>query len=444
MHDDALRQAAATYDEVLRLAAQYSDLPIEAIIKQDILRLGLTFSEDALRVASGYKPKDYFIFSFDYMRLRDMSEHAATRAPEEIRMSGGPHDLRPTITSVRVAPESPYRVTLYEGELSLCCGDRFLASLDFPPIPDYYDQRMSSGKKISEIAPAIEWGYLVYLTVYRLCQYWGRDEECRFCDLNENFRQQREEGREYTPVKSIDDIVEAMGLIAAHDTVSKAYTVTGGSITKTLEGMKEAEWYARYADAIESRHEGRWIPKAVVQAFPKDEVRLLHGAGYRIYHPNYEIFDEKLFDWICPGKARYDGRENWMHRIVDAADVFGASHVIPNFVGGVEMAQPHGYSEAEEAVASTRRGLDFFMSRGIIPRFTTWCPEPTSDLGRQEGPPLAYFVALLYAWRDVFEHYELPAPPGYGRPGVGNAEFSVSAFMDVIRVDRLPNEPANA
>ncbi len=181
-----------------------------------------------------------------------------------------------------------------------------------------------------------------------------------------------------------------------------------------------------------------------MQAFPKDEVRLLHGAGYRIYHPNYEIFDEKLFDWICPGKARYVGRENWMHRIVDAADVFGASHVIPNFVGGVEMAQPHGYSEAEEAVASTRRGLDFFMSRGIIPRFTTWCPEPTSDLGRQEGPPLAYFVALLYAWRDVFEHYELPAPPGYGRPGVGNAEFSVSAFMDVIRVDRLPNEPANA
>ena len=49
------------------------------------------------------------------------------------------------------------------------------------------------------------------------------------------------------------------------------------------------------------------------------------------------------------------------------------------------------------------------------------------------GSPLEYFVKLLRAWRDTFEKYQLPVPPGYGRPGVGNAEFSVSAFMDVIR-----------
>ena len=117
---------------------------------------------------------------------------------------------------------------------------------------------------------------------------------------------------------------------------------------------------------------------------------------------------------------------------------FGPQRVIPNFVGGVEMASPHGFTDIDRAVASTTEGLEFFMSKGIIPRFTTWCPEPTSDLGRQVGPPLEYFVKLLHAWRTVFEHHELSAPPGYGRPGVGSAEFSVSAFMDVIRVERLP------
>ncbi|MEP7221022.1 MAG: hypothetical protein ABI876_19005, partial [Bacteroidota bacterium] len=109
-----------------------------------------------------------------------------------------------------------------------------------------------------------------------------------------------------------------------------------------------------------------------------------------------------------------------------------------NFVGGVEMARPHGFTDVDKAVASTAEGLDYFMSKGIIPRFTAWCPEPTADLGRQEGPPLEYFVKLLLAWRDTFEHYNLSAPPGYGRPGVGSAEFSVSAFMDVIRVEKLP------
>lgn len=431
--------ASRTIAEVERMISLFPDLPPEAILKQDILRQGLAFSQDALRVASGYKPKDYFIFSFDYVRLSDMQEHEAHRSPEEIRMTGGPYNLRSTIVSVRVDPGSPYRVVLHEGKLALVCDDIVLADLQFPPIPDYYKYELSSGKKISEIAPAIEWGYLIYLTVYRLCQYWGRDEECRFCDLNENFRQQREQGRPYTPVKSMDDIVEALGLIDQHDTVTRAYTVTGGSITKTLQGMKEAEWYAQYARAIESRYPGRWISKAVVQAFPKEETKLLKEAGYRIYHPNYEIWDPNLFDWICPGKARYVGRDEWMKRIVDAADVFGPQHVIPNFVGGVEMAQPHGYTDVDKAVASTAEGLDFFMSKGIIPRFTTWCPEPTSDLGRQQGPPLEYFIKLLYSWRTIFEHYNLPAPPGYGRPGVGNAEFSVSAFMDVIRVEKLPD-----
>lgn len=431
--------ASRTIAEIERMISLFPDLPPEAILKQDILRQGLAFSQDALRVASGYKPKDYFIFSFDYVRLSDMQEHEAHRSPEEIRMTGGPYNLRSTIVSVRVDPGSPYRVVLHEGKLALVCDDIVLADLQFPPIPDYYKYELSSGKKISEIAPAIEWGYLIYLTVYRLCQYWGRDEECRFCDLNENFRQQREQGRPYTPVKSMDDIVEALSLIDQHDTVTKAYTVTGGSITKTLQGMKEAEWYAQYARAIESRYPGRWISKAVVQAFPKEETKLLKEAGYRIYHPNYEIWDPNLFDWICPGKARYVGRDEWMKRIVDAADVFGPQHVIPNFVGGVEMAQPHGYTDVDKAVASTAEGLDFFMSKGIIPRFTTWCPEPTSDLGRQQGPPLEYFIKLLYSWRTIFEHYNLPAPPGYGRPGVGNAEFSVSAFMDVIRVEKLPD-----
>ncbi len=431
-------QIKSVIEELERMFDAFADMPREAIVKQDVLRQGLSFSEASLQVASGYKPKDYFIFSFDLVPLKEMSDHEAYRAPEEIRMTGGVYDLQATIVSVRVNPDSPYRVELHEGNLALVCESTLLAMLEFPPIPSYYNQKLSSGLSISQIAPAIEWGYLVYLTVYRLCQYWGKTEECRFCDLNENYRQQREQGREYTAVKSIDDIVEAMALINEHDTVSKAYTVTGGSITTNLQGMREGEWYARYAEAIESRFPGRWIPKAVVQALPQDEVRTLREAGYKIYHPNYEVWDPKIFDWICPGKERYVGRDEWMKRILDAAEVFGPERVIPNFVGGVEMARPYGFTDVDEAVASTAEGLDYFMSRGIIPRFTTWCPEPTSDLGRQEGPPLEYFVKLLYAWRTTFERYNLSAPPGYGRPGVGSAEFSVSAFMDVIRVDRLP------
>jgi len=107
--------------------------------------------------------------------------------------------------------------------------------------------------------------------------------------------------------------------------------------------------------------------------------------------------------------------------------------VIPNFVAGVEMAAPHGFATVAEALDSTGEGLAYFMRQGIVPRFTTWCAEPLSELGRAQGPaPLDYHAGLLRVWRDTHARYRLPAPPGYGPPGVGRAVFSVSAFMDVI------------
>lgn len=422
--------------EINRLSTLIPDIPLEAIIKQDALRLGVKFTEDSLRVASGYKPKDYFIFSFDLVTLEDLKEKGdhLLYAPEEVRFFGGELELKPTIFSVRLNPESPYQIEIESGKLILTCDGVMLAEAEYHPVPAFYGSPLSSGKTISQIAPVLEWGYLIYLTVFRLCQYWGRDEECQFCDINENYRQQRRAGREYTGVKQLNDILEALDLIDQKDTVSKAITITGGSVTTRLTGKNELDFYLQYAKAIRERFNDRWIIKTVVEAFEKSDCqRLKEEGGVDIYHPNYEVWDRRLFQLLCPGKERYVGWEEWMNRIVESADVFGPENVIPNFVGGVEMARPDGYREVDEAIASTAAGLDFFMSRAILPRFTTWCREPLAHLGDQAPPPLEYYVKLLRIWRDTMERYQLPSPPGYGKPGLGNAVFSVSAFMDVIR-----------
>jgi hypothetical protein len=193
------------------------------------------------------------------------------------------------------------------------------------------------------------------------------------------------------------------------------------------------DFYCRYAEAIEERFPGRWLSKVVVQAHEPEAVQRFKDAGVRIYHPNYEVWDARLFDLLCPGKARVIGRETWIRRILAATDVFGAENVIPNFVAGIELARPHGFATVDEALQSTGEGLEYFMSRGVSPRFTTWCPEPLSVLGRDQGPaPLEYHAGLLRIWRDTHRRHRLPVPPGYGEPGPGRAVFSVSAFMDVL------------
>ncbi len=410
----------------------FPNLPKEAVIKQDVLRRGLNFSKDALKIATGYKPKDYFIFTFDLVQLKEMDQSENLKAPEEIRIKGGVFGLLQTIISVRINPESPYKVELQEGILSLTIDGVNLGEVEYHPIPDYYKSEMVNGKPIGEICPVIEWGYLLYLTVYRMCQYFNKSEQCQFCDINTNFVQQRKAGRSYTGIKSVEEILEALSYVDEFDTTAKAYTLTGGSVIEDLQGEGEADFYLRFAEAINNKFPNRWIAKAVVQAWKKDDCQRLKDAGIDIYHPNYEVWGKEMFTKICPGKERVIGFENWIERVVQSAEVFGAESVIPNFVGGVEMNKVTGFKDIDEAIASTSEGLDFFMSKGITPRFTTWCPEPLAALGPQESAPLEYFCKLLLAWKNTFEKYELPYPKGYGEPGVGKAVFSVSAFMDVI------------
>ncbi|MDR1726927.1 MAG: radical SAM protein [Acidobacteriota bacterium] len=427
------------------LARRNPDIPFEAIVKEDLLRRGMAWSPEALAVAAEFKRKSYFIFSFDMAPISGMGQGENLKVPEEVRLSGGPHAFKPVVVSVRINPDSPYRVEAGEGGLSLELAGAAVAGVELQKTPGYYRKALSGGRPVSEVVPTIEWGYLLYLTAFRLCQYPAAGEGCLYCDINENYRQQKDAGRPCAPVKTVDEMLEALEVIAETEDgeggdagKSKAYTVTGGSVTGTLQGLTEADFYLRYPEAIERRWPGRWISKVVVEALPKDEVRRFRDAGVRIYHPNFEIWDKRLFEAYCPGKARHVGRDEWLRRIVDAAEVFGPENVIPNFVAGVEMAPPGGFATVEDAIASTSEGLEFFMSRGISPRFTSWCPEPLSALGKaRRGAPLEYYVRLLRVYRDTRAKYRLASPCGYGEPGLGRAVFSVSSFMDV-----LPPEPA--
>ena len=419
------------------LIERYPEIPPEAVLKEDLLRTGIAFDESALtdNLDGEVKPKS-----------TSSSRSTRSRSPSSARRRAGARPRRSpsaagrtscAARSSRFASTRPRRtrIAIRDGALRLSLEGRELADVELPPMPDYYRHTLANGKTVMETAPTIEWGYLIYLTVLRLCQYFGAKEECRFCDINHNWRQHKKEGRPYTGIKPVEDVLEALALIDRYDTekTSHAYTLTGGSVTSEVDGLEEADFYGRYAQAIEERFPGRWIGKVVAQALPKD-VQRYRDYGIAIYHPNYEVWDKRLFSIICPGKERYVGREEWHRRIFDAAEVFGPRNVIPNFVGGVEMAKPFGFTSIDEAIASTTEGLDHFMSRGITPRFTTWCPEPTTPLGRDNpgGAPLEYHVRLLGAYRDALHRHGLDPPPGYGEAGTGRAVFSVSSFMDVL------------
>ncbi|MDO8643930.1 MAG: radical SAM protein, partial [bacterium] len=216
---------------ILESSLKQFSVPAEAVLKTDLLRQGIHFTKEALQALTSSKAKSYFIFSFDRVTQKEMSEREKKAIPEEIALTGGPWNLKRTIVSVRFNPQSPYSVRLSEENcFELVAENEILAMVTPPPQPAYYNEPLPNGKPVQDIAPTIEWGYLIYLTAFRLCQYWGEKEECGFCDINENYRQQKKE-RSYTGIKSIEETIQAMTLIDQKDSerVSHAYTVTGGA-----------------------------------------------------------------------------------------------------------------------------------------------------------------------------------------------------------------------
>ncbi len=407
----------------------------EAIIKEDILRQGIFF--EPLTDVKNFSSKSYFIFSFNIDNDNDI---ITKKYPEEIALQSGIYNLKRTIISVRINKSSPYRVKFdaAANKYVLFLDDNFIGDIIFSPEKSYMLQKTQSGKSVRDIAPTIEWGYLVYLAVFRMCQYFENKSECAFCDMNSNYVNQKKTNKSYSAVKSIDDIIDALGIIgSSEDSESKAYTLTGGSIIDEFKfnGDTEIDFYVRFLEAIEDKYKGKWISKIVVQAHDAKNLKRLKDAGAYIYHTNFEVWDKGLFDNICPGKSKFIGRDEWIKRIVDAVSIFGEYRVIPNFVAGVELSKPYGFKSIDDAVNSTAEGLEFFMSNNVIPRYTTWCPEKTSKLGRlgNSSAPLEYYVKLLLKWHELHYKYNLPVPEGYGEAGPGRAEFSVSAFMDAFK-----------
>ena len=150
------------WEQIESLIEKYPDLPPEAIFKEDLLTKGISFSEDALKVASGFKPKAYFIFSFDLVPIEEMKNRENLRAPEEICLVGGQRNFRRVIVSVRLNPNSPYQVAISdEGKPVLKLEEEEVAGVEFQKTPKYYQRTLGNGKPIVDIAPTIEWGYLL-------------------------------------------------------------------------------------------------------------------------------------------------------------------------------------------------------------------------------------------------------------------------------------------
>jgi len=412
---------------------KYPDCPKEVILKEDVMRFGVVFSEAALENQEGFATKTYYIFSYD----KADKKGEGFKAPECWKFSGGPYDLRKTNNKSIMADEdrTPYKIDKIDGKIQLFWEGNYIADIEFPPRPSWYDNKLKDGTPYSDVVANVFWGYLPLTVPLRSCQYWGTKEECHFCDINATAKKMSKTGKPHMIYKSVDDVAEVIECIFTKDRVVNNHSMlmSGGSIRTQVHGKANVEFYASYVREIRKRIGYRWPIHVQTTALTKKECKELKDSGVTCHHANIEIWDKRLFEIYCPAKNKYIGRDEWVKRVVESVDVFGEGNVVPTFVSGCEMARPNGFTDVDEAVNKMREGLDYLMSNGVTPRLSSWTIEPRSVLGKIEQPPvpLEYYIGVDMAWNEIWKKHMLPPITGFTPMGPGRCLGINSAHLDI-------------
>jgi hypothetical protein len=286
-----------------------------------------------------------------------------------------PHGLD---VPVRWNPRSRYRIDLDGERFILAEGEQKVFDIRFHPRPAFYARRTSDGKPMSTIAIASPEGH-VFIVYSNECSYKDRGEDCLFCNINytKDVFAERQGLNHWKTPRQIGETVAA----AAEEGLFRHLTVTGGVIPE----RRELDYYLDVAEEIRAATgQDRFNGTATVAA-PLDLTNLdrFHEAGFRTTAMNLEIWDQRIYEVICPGKARGSGGwAHWVKALEYAVGVFGHGRVRSNFVAGIEPK------------ARTLEGLDALASKGVVSTFTIWCPNPGSELRGHRAPEPGWYLDL--------------------------------------------------
>jgi len=380
----------------------YLDIPKEAVIKTDLLRLGVRMEAEC---------------EVDWFGVDNA----------EFWLEGGIYQLRPTIVKANApSPATPYAITVRDGVPTLQCEDLPIAAITFVPEPRFASRCFSDGSAYADYAMAALGGHELFLMIYPHCQNWDCGEQCAFCDLG---------------VASCTDVPdpERMAEVAAAAFLEPeqmparpvSLMLTGGAIRRPVRELDEAAFFGAYVQAIKRRLGNRWPCSLAIRALDEASQRRLFESGADVVSMNLEVWDETIFDQLCPGKRQSIGYREWVDRLLCAVDIFGEGNVHCTFVSGVEMAQPFGFDDMSTALDSTLSGFRYLMEHGVIPKMAVWYVAPRSALAHCQPPELGFLLEISKGWYNIWRESHLPPPRGLGPMGPGRAVWTTSAFLDM-------------
>ena len=347
-------------------------------LKTELLVNGIDATPDALRqVGSRFKEQNHGLFGWDF------EDHTGVALPDDFALPDG------TIVQFRRSRRSNYLVDLTDDELVLRHGKTAICKVEWLPRPDFYNQKTTSNNGMVKIGQ-VGGKDCLFFCYNNYCSHFFKNEQCLFCNLVATSTTYNSVLRK----KDTEDIGEVAKAAFSEGDV-RHVLLTGGCFNH----QKEIELVSNIVKSIRDHTGFNSVRGTILPSPPRsmEEIQKYCDSGIQAIGFSMEIWDEKLYQAICPGKSKSFSHEAFIGSIKNAVKVFGEGNVYGVFVMGLEPRVT--FIEGVKVLAG--------LGANVVP--FVWSPNPGSKLEGHRAPTSKWYVETVQEAAEIVLEAKVPA-----------------------------------
>ena len=311
-----------------------------------------------------------------------------TERPSDAMVLGG----QVSCLRSRTNQETPFRLILRDGKPVITYNGGFLTEIGFHEKSPFHEQQTSGGTPYRKLSAVLGWDMLYIACLWR-CELGTSGNPCGFCHTW-NYAY---------PDHSLSEMMEVIRYAVEESPKVKILHLTSGSL---LNSEDEIERYVKFLRAIDATVGIEKLPTLIYLTPPSDLKLLdrLFDAGVSWISCNLDVWDERIFQKICPGKAQIITRQRYLDAMYYIADRYGPNRACCAFVAGIEPAD------------SLIEGETVLAERGIVSWPSSFMPFASEQKILAELQPfsLDYYRTVRKETAKLYKKYELVVPGTYG------------------------------
>jgi hypothetical protein len=392
----AWREQELSLQEVIQ---KYPSIPPLIILKIDVQRRGVILSDTALAAVDPQRDDTHY---------RGLNAENRGHLPNGLLLRDGTTilcNIADTSETFKRTRE-PYLIDIVDGRPMLTDQGKPVEEVSYWPKPAYSDKLTSKGTPMWKVLIARP--QRMDINTYQNCDFWKEaGMGCKFCFVGATYHHNKDEKTEFV---DYDDVEEAVAEALRQPGRFRMIQLCSGTIIGGEEVLdNEVEKYIQILRRIGKYFDDRKVMTQIVAtAFNERQLRRLYNETIlSSYTADIEVLNEEIFNWVCPGKAKYIGYQEWKNRLYRAVEIFGPNTVDTGIVSGVELAQPGGFAAEAEALEKCLAEAEDLARHGVGVAQTVFHVEPGSVFFRQKTATLDYLTAFTKGLNDLRRRYHL-------------------------------------